>query len=227
MSNRVEERSTDGADNAIVYVVDDDESVRESLRDLLRSAGFSVETFANAEDFLAFDKPDAVACVVLDVRLKGQSGLYAQERLNENHISLPVIFITAHGDIEMSVKALKRGAADFFTKPFRDQDLLDAVMAALDTDRKRREEVRSRDDLMRCYDSLTQRERNVTDLIVRGYRNKDIATQMSLSEATVKTHRNQAMKKMGSTSLAEFVLKVQAIDVDSKDIGPRALKLLR
>ncbi|GAB7523233.1 response regulator transcription factor [Paraburkholderia sp. 2C] len=217
----------DQADSAIVYVVDDEEPIRESLRDLLRSAGFTVETFSNADEFLAFEKPDAVACVVLDVRLKGQSGLCVQECLNANHVRLPVIFMTAHGDIEMSVKALKRGAVDFFTKPFREQDLLDAVAAALDADRKRREETRSRDGLMRCYDSLTPREREVTELIVRGFRNKEIATQMALSEATVKIHRNQAMKKMGSCSLAELVLKMRALEVDPEVAAPGALKPVR
>jgi RNA polymerase sigma factor (sigma-70 family) len=214
----------DIADNAIVYVVDDEDSVRDSLGHLLRSAGYTVETFSSAEDFLAFGKIDAVSCVLMDVRLKGRSGLCAQEALNANRVRMPVIFMTAHGDIEMSVTAMKRGAADFFSKPFRDQDLLDAVVEALDNDRKQREEERSHNGLVRCYESLTPREREVTDLIVKGFRNKEVATQLSLSEATVKIHRNRAMKKMKSGSIAEFVLRVRALDVNSGSDAPGVRK---
>ncbi|GAB2902358.1 response regulator transcription factor [Paraburkholderia jirisanensis] len=201
-------------DSAIIYVVDDDESMREAVRMLLRSVGFAVETFASAEDFLAFEMPDIPACVVMDVRLKGQSGLVVQERLGADRSRLPIIFMTAHGDIAMSVRAMKAGAADFLTKPFRDQDLLDAVADALDTDRKRRAQDRSFDGLRRCYELLTPREREVTVLVVKGLRNKQIAAEMSLSEITVKIHRNQAMKKMESRSLAEFVLKAGVLGID-------------
>lgn len=210
----------DTTGTAIVYVVDDEESVLESLGHLLRSAGYTVETFSSAEDFLAFEKNNTVSCVLMDVRLKGRSGLCAQEVLNANRVRMPVIFMTAHGDIEMSVTAMKRGAADFFSKPFRDQDLLDAVAEALDNDRKQREAERSHNSLVHCYESLTPREREVTDLIVKGFRNKEVATQMNLSEATVKIHRNRAMKKMRSGSIAEFVLRVRALDINSGSDAP-------
>jgi FixJ family two-component response regulator len=214
-------------DSAIVYVVDDDESMREAVRMLLRSVGFAVETFASAEDFLSFELPDLPACVIMDVRLKGQSGLVVQERLSAERSRLPIIFMTAHGDIEMSVRAMKAGAADFLTKPFRDQDLLDAVADALDTDRKRRMQDRSFDGLLRCYESLTPREREVMALVVKGLRNKQIAAEMSLSEITVKIHRNQAMKKMESRSLAEFVLKAGVLGIDSALAAPAQIKPAR
>jgi RNA polymerase sigma factor (sigma-70 family) len=215
MNGSIDKQSPRTAGNAIVYVVDDEDSMRESLGHLLRSAGYTVESFSSAEDFLAFDKIDMAACVLMDVRLRGRSGLCAQEFLNANCVRLPVIFMTAHGDIEMSVTAMKRGAADFFAKPFRDQDLLDAVVEALDNDRKQREEERSHNELVHCYESLTPREREVAELIVKGFRNRDVATQMSLSEATVKIHRNRAMKKMRSGSIPEFVLRVRAVDAHS------------
>jgi FixJ family two-component response regulator len=215
------------AESAIVYVVDDDESMREAVRTLLRSVGFAVETFASAEEFLAFALADIPACVVMDVRLKGQSGLVVQERLSAERSRLPIIFMTAHGDIAMSVRAMKAGAADFLTKPFRDQDLLDAVADALDTDRKRRAQDRSLDGLRRCYELLTPREREVTVLVVKGLRNKQIAAEMNLSEITVKIHRNQAMKKMESRSLAEFVLKAGVLGIDAMPTVPAQLRPVR
>jgi RNA polymerase sigma factor (sigma-70 family) len=197
----------------MIYIVDDDESMRESLRHLLRSAGFPVTVFASAEDFLAAELPDAPACVIMDVRLKGQSGLVLQQRLTASHKHLPVIFMTAHGDIEMSVKAMKRGAFDFFAKPFREQDLLDSVSQALETCSRQQESNRALKRLACCYQSLTPRERDVMALIVGGQRNKDIAEQLGLSEATIKVHRTQAMKKMESASVAEFVLKARQLGI--------------
>jgi len=198
---------TNAADAPMVYVVDDEESMRESLRQLLRSAGFTVTTFECAEDFLATHVPDTPACAIMDVRLKGQSGLVLQQRLSASHRDLPVIFMTAHGDVAMSVKAMKRGAFDFFAKPFREQDLLDSVSEALEKSRKQREKGHALERLARCHQLLTPRERDVMALIVDGQRSRDIAEKLGLSEATVKVHRTQAMKKMESTSIAEFVLK--------------------
>jgi FixJ family two-component response regulator len=147
------------ASNTMVYVVDDDESMRDAVRNLLRSVGLNVETFGSAQEFLAFDMPDVPSCLILDVRLKGQSGLAVQEQISASQLGLPIVFMTAHGDIAMTVKAMKAGAKDFLAKPFRDQDMLDAVTNALASDEERREACRSVADLRRCYDSLTARER--------------------------------------------------------------------
>jgi FixJ family two-component response regulator len=203
------------APNSIVYVVDDDESMREAVSMLLRSVGFKVEVFASANEFLAFDMPDVPSCLILDVRLKGQSGLAVQEQIAAGELRLPIIFMTAHGDIAMSVKAMKAGAMDFLAKPFRDQDMLDAVANALSKDEERRGADRSVADLRRRYDSLTPREREVMAFVASGLMNKQIAAEMSLSEITVKIHRGQAMKKMESRSLADFVLKAEALGVKS------------
>jgi FixJ family two-component response regulator len=227
MNQPIANQPANPAERAIVYVVDDDESMREAVRTLLRSVGFAVETFASAEEFLAFALADIPACVVMDVRLKGQSGLVVQERLSAERSRLPIIFMTAHGDIAMSVRAMKAGAADFLTKPFRDQDLLDAVADALDTDRKRRAQDRSLDGLRRCYELLTPREREVTVLVVKGLRNKQIAAEMNLSEITVKIHRNQAMKKMESRSLAEFVLKAGVLGINAMPTVPAQMRPVR
>jgi FixJ family two-component response regulator len=203
------------ANNSIVYVVDDDESMREAVSMLLRSVGFRVEAFASAHEFLAFQMPDVPSCLVLDVRLKGQSGLAVQEQIAAGELRVPIIFMTAHGDIAMSVKAMKAGAMDFLAKPFRDQDMLDAVANALVKDEERREADHSVADLRRCYESLTPREREVMAFVASGLMNKQIAAEMNLSEITVKIHRGQAMKKMESRSLADFVLKAEALGVKS------------
>jgi FixJ family two-component response regulator len=203
------------ANNSIVYVVDDDESMREAVSMLLRSVGFRVEAFASAHEFLAFRMPDVPSCLVLDVRLKGQSGLAVQEQIAAGELRVPIIFMTAHGDIAMSVKAMKAGAMDFLAKPFRDQDMLDAVANALVKDEERREADHSVADLRRCYESLTPREREVMAFVASGLMNKQIAAEMNLSEITVKIHRGQAMKKMESRSLADFVLKAEALGVKS------------
>ncbi|MFC7628042.1 response regulator transcription factor [Paraburkholderia humisilvae] len=214
-------------DEPIVYVVDDDESMREAVEMLLRSVGFNVKTFASAEDFLALPMMDQPACLVIDVRLKGQSGLVVQERYSAHQVRIPIIFMTGHGDIAMSVRAMKAGAADFLTKPFRDQDMLDAVACALESDRQRRAADHSFDDLRRCYATLTPREREVMQLIVKGLRNKQIAAELRLSEITVKIHRNQAMKKMQSRSLAEFVLKGGALGIEAELAFPLQQKLMQ
>ncbi|MDR5781849.1 response regulator transcription factor [Caballeronia sp. LZ065] len=202
------------ADGAMVYVVDDDESMREALGTLLRSVDLNVTSFASAHEFLAHDMPDVPSCLILDVRLKGQSGLAVQEQMAASQLGLPIVFMTAHGDIAMTVKAMKAGAKDFLAKPFRDQDMLDAVAQALESDAARRTANRSVADLRRAYDLLTPREREVLAFVVSGLMNKQIAAEMNLSEITVKIHRGQAMKKMAARSLADLVLKAEALGVE-------------
>ena len=201
------------ASNTMVYVVDDDESMRDAVRNLLRSVGLNVETFGSAQEFLSFDMPDVPSCLILDVRLKGQSGLAVQEQIAASQLGLPIVFMTAHGDIAMTVKAMKAGAQDFLAKPFRDQDMLDAVANALASDEARRAACRSVADLRSCYASLTAREREVMAFVAAGLMNKQIAGEMNLSEITVKIHRGQAMRKMGARSLADFVLKAEALGI--------------
>ncbi|EIF33936.1 response regulator [Burkholderia sp. Ch1-1] len=208
------------ASHSIVYIIDDDESMREAVSMLLRSVGLRVEAFAAAQEFLAFQKPDVPSCLILDVRLKGQSGLAVQEQIAAGELRVPIIFMTAHGDIAMTVKAMKAGATDFLSKPFRDQDMLDAVATALGKDEERREVDRSVADLRRRYGSLTPREREVMAFVAGGLMNKQIAGEMNLSEITVKIHRGQAMKKMESRSLADFVLKAEALGVKSPKSTP-------
>ncbi|MDE1182139.1 response regulator transcription factor [Paraburkholderia sp.] len=205
-----------GANPSIVYVVDDDPSMREAVGMLLRSVGLRVESFASAQEFLAFSMPDVPACLILDVRLKGQSGFAVQEQIATSKLGLPIIFMTAHGDIAMTVKAMKAGAKDFLAKPFRDQDMLDAVAHALAADEQRRAANRSVAGLRRCYESLTPREREVMSLVASGLMNKQIAAELNLSEITVKIHRAQAMKKMEARSFAEFVLKAEALGVKAE-----------
>jgi len=215
------------ASNSIAYVVDDDESMREAVGRLLRSVGLRVELFASAHEFLAFQMPDVPSCLILDVRLKGQSGLAVQEQIAAGELRVPIIFMTAHGDIAMSVKAMKAGAMDFLAKPFRDQDLLDAVATALGKDEERREADRSVADLRSRYASLTPREREVMAFVASGLMNKQIASEMNLSEITVKIHRGQAMKKMESRSLADFVLKAKALGVKSLEGTPTQPRVRR
>ncbi|MGF6933485.1 FixJ family two-component response regulator [Paraburkholderia sp. UCT70] len=215
-SNSHIEANADAGSNAsaaMVYVVDDDESMRDAVSNLLRSVGLNVETFGSAQEFLAFDMPDVPSCLVLDVRLKGQSGLAVQEQMSASQLGMQIVFMTAHGDIAMTVKAMKAGAKDFLAKPFRDQDMLDAVAHALASDEKRLATSRSVADLRRCYDSLTTRERQVMAFVAAGLMNKQIAGEMNLSEITVKIHRGQAMRKMGARSLADFVLKAEALGI--------------
>lgn len=180
--------------DSIVFVVDDDASMRDALSNLLRSVGIRVETFASTADFLQQPKTEGASCLVLDVRLQGSSGLDFQRQLAGSNVTIPIIFITGHGDIEMSVKAMKAGAVDFLAKPFREQDLLDAVSAALQADVKRRAVERQLADLHARYETLTAREKEVMTFAAKGLMNKQIAGQMNLSEITVKIHRGHAMK---------------------------------
>jgi FixJ family two-component response regulator len=194
-----------------VFVVDDDVSVRDALRNLLRSVNLKVVTFGTAEEFLSGMPSDVPGCLVLDVRMPGLSGLDLQTKLAESGRDLPIIFITAHGDIPMSVRAVKEGAVEFLTKPFRDQDLLDAVHQAIELSTEIRKRRKETDILRKRYDSLTRREQQVMDLVVRGLINKQIAAQLNISEATVKLHRGQMMLKMAAESLADLIRMAQSL----------------
>ena len=191
--------------DAIVFVVDDDEPMRKSLQNLIGSVGLKVEAFASAQEFLRSKLTDVPGCLVLDVRLPGLSGLDLQKRMVEAGIEIPIIFITGHGDIPMTVQAMKAGAVEFLTKPFRDQDLLDAIQQALDRDRAARKQRTQINELHNRLDSLTPREREVMGLVVAGLLNKQIAGELGTSETTIKIHRHQVMEKMGAGSLAELV----------------------
>jgi FixJ family two-component response regulator len=189
----------------IVYVVDDDASIRDALRSLLASMGMRVDVFGSATEFLKSTLPDTPSCLVLDVRLPGVSGLDFQAELAKANIQVPIIFITGHGDIPMTVRAMKAGAVEFLTKPIRDQDLLDAVQLALDRDRARREAEKTVSAVRERYESLTPREQEVIALVTTGLMNKQIAAEMDVSEITAKVHRGNVMRKMGAKSLAELV----------------------
>jgi FixJ family two-component response regulator len=190
---------------ALVCVVDDDASLRESLQDLLGSVGLRVAAFASAQEFLRSTRPEVPSCLVLDVRLPGVSGLELQQRLAASDMAMPIIFITGHGDIPMSVQAMKAGAVEFLPKPFREQDLLDAVHQALARDRHARVQQAERAALRRRFDALTPRQRDVMAHMVAGLLTKQIAGALGTSEATVKTHRKQVMAKMGAESIADLI----------------------
>jgi FixJ family two-component response regulator len=192
-------------ERAVVFVVDDDPSMRRALEALLRSVGLDVSLFSSAQEFMQAKRLDAPGCLVLDVRLPGMSGLAFQEELAKTGVAIPVIFISGHGDVPMTVRAMKAGAAEFLTKPFDDQVLLDAIHAAIERDRARRRDATSLAALEARYDELTQRERQVMKLVVAGRVNKQIAAELELSLVTVKVHRGQVMRKMLAKSVAELV----------------------
>jgi len=196
-----------------VFVIDDDASIRESLKSLIRSVGLHAELFGSVQEFLEHKPADVPSCLVLDVRLPGISGLNFQNQLAQSNIPIPLIFITGHGDIPMSVRAMKAGAVEFLTKPFRDQDLLDAIEVALQKDRLRRQQEAEKSDLKLKYESLTPREREVFPLVISGRLNKQIAAELETSETTVKVHRSQLMKKMGADSLADLVRMAEKLGI--------------
>jgi FixJ family two-component response regulator len=198
---------------AVVFVIDDDPSMRGALEDLVGSVGLQVRVFASPQDFLQSKLPEAPGCLVLDVRLPGMSGLAFQQELARLGVALPVIFITGHGDIPMSVRAMKAGAVEFLTKPFHDQELLDAVHVAIERDRERRREAVLVAELQERYVTLTERERQIMALVVVGRANKQIAAELNLSEMTVKVHRGQVMRKMHAGSLPELVRMADRLGV--------------
>ena len=195
----------------LVFVVDDDPSVRRAIKRLVGSVGLQVELLESARDFLQAKRPDVPSCLVLDIRLRTTSGLDLQRELTKANIPVPVIFITAHGDIPMTVRAMKAGAVEFLTKPFRDQDLLDAIQIALKKDRARREREAEIAGVRERFESLTAREREVVALVVSGMLNKQIAAELGTAENTVKVHRSRAMEKMQAQSLAELVKMVERL----------------
>jgi len=199
--------------DAIVFVVDDDPSIREAIKSLVSLEGPRVETFGSAQEFLRAERPDLPGCVVLDVELPGLSGLDLQRELAAHGIKLPIIFITGYGDIPMSVRAMKAGATEFLTKPFRDQDLLDAIQQALQHDRTARDQSKENAELRKRFDALTSREREVMSLVVAGWLNKQIGFELKISEITVKIHRGRVMNKMGAQSLAELVRMTERLEI--------------
>lgn len=201
-------------DPRVAYIVDDDELVCDALGSLLRSIGLEVRAFESTEEFLAAASADGPSCLVLDVRLRGQSGLALQQSLLRlARPPIPIVFMTGHGDIAMTVKAMKAGAVDFLSKPFRDQDMIDAVTAALDRDAKRLEEARRLMAVRNGWNALTPREREVIQHVAAGLMNKQIAAEMGIAEITAKIHRGQAMRKMNSRSVAELVRKMESLGV--------------
>ena len=193
------------AEEATVYLVDDDAGVRRAAKELIESVGVRTQTFGSAREFLETQRPDAPGCLVLDVRLRGDSGLDLQRELAKTNNPLPIIFITGHGDIPMTVQAMKAGAVEFLSKPFRDQQLLDAITQAIERDRLARKERREVAELRLRHESLTPREREVMTFVVKGLLNKQVGAELGMSETTVKLHRGQVMQKMRADSLADLV----------------------
>ena len=202
-----------------VYIVDDDAPLRAAISSLLRSVGLRVFDFGSVPQFLGHQREEAASCLLLDVRLQGISGLEFQAELNRDGVSLPVVFMTGHGDIPMSVRAMKAGALDFLAKPFRDQDLIDAVNAALEVDRGRRQQNQAQHAMQACYQSLTPREREIMALAASGLMNKQIAGQVGTSEITVKIHRGNAMRKMQARTFADLVRMAEALGIDTARKG--------
>lgn len=205
------------SDEAMVLIVDDDATLRSALGSLFRSVGMNVALFASSAELLEFGLPNAPCCLVLDVRLRGPSGLDLQARLKQMGIPIPIIFLTGYGDIAMTVAAMKAGAEDFMAKPFRDQDLLDAVAAALDKDRLRRQRLRKIEEIRANHLTLTPREAEVMEMAVSGLLNKQIAAEIGISEVTVKIHRGQAMRKMKARTFADLVLMAQQLGICKAD----------
>jgi FixJ family two-component response regulator len=197
----------------VVYVIDDDKSVRDALSRLLRSVGLQARAFTSASEFLESDLPDVPSCMVLDVRLQGASGLDFQTELAKADVHIPIIFLTGHGDIPMTVRAMKAGAVEFLTKPFRDQDMLDAIQLGLARDRSRRAEEDAISQLKSSFELLTAREQEIMGLVTGGLMNKQIAGDVGISEVTVKMHRGNLMRKMGAKSLAELVRMAEALGI--------------
>jgi len=206
MSDRTNEQ-------AVVFVIDDDEDLRDGLSNLMRSVGLQVRAFASAMDFLKSSLPDTPSCLVLDVRLPGVSGLDFQSELIRKNIGMPIVFMSAHGDIPMTVRAMKAGAVEFLPKPFHDQSMLDAVHSALEKDRQRRKGIGDTSQLRSSFDSLTPREQQILAYVASGLMNKQIAAETELSEITVKVHRASVMRKMGAKSLADLVRMADALGV--------------
>jgi len=200
-------------EQSTVLVVDDDASVREALSDLFQSVGLMVEVYASAQEFLKNERPEGPGCLVLDVRLPGKSGLDFQQELSAANINLPIVFLTGHGDIPMSVRAMKAGAVEFLTKPFREQDLLDAVQTAIERDRVNREDQKLVTMLRQRFASLTPREQSILALVVAGRRNKQIAFEIGTSEVTVKVHRTNLMRKLQASSLADLIMMATKLGI--------------
>jgi len=196
-----------------VFIVEDDPSMRAALKNLLKSVGLEAQLFASAQEFLADKRPDVPSCLILDVRLPGLSGLELQKELAASNIHIPIIFITAHGDIPMSVRAMKAGAMEFLTKPFRDQDLLDAIQLSLSQDRVRRQTAAELGELEKRLESLTSREREVFPLIISGRSNKEVAVEIGTSEITVKVHRGNLMRKMQAGSFADLLRMATSLKI--------------
>jgi len=204
------EHATKGA---VVFVIDDDASIRSALKELFETVGLKTELYASGTAFLENRIPDTLSCMVLDVRLPGTSGIQFQKELEEADVEVPIVFVTAHGDIAMAVRAMKAGAVDFLTKPFSNQDMLDAVFAALQHDRVRREKQKSHSTLREYFETLSSREREVLAAVSAGYMNKQIAAELGLSEVTVKVHRANAMRKMHARSLADLVRMTELLGI--------------
>lgn len=198
----------------VVFVIDDDESMRAAIARLLAAVGLSTQTFSSGMEFLEAHQPNVAGCVVLDVRLPQISGLDLQREMVERGIHYPVIFVTGHGDIQMSVQAMKAGAVEFLTKPFRDQDLLDAISAAIQRDRAARTKRADTAELRKCYDDLTPREKEVVSMVISGLLNKQIAVELGASEKTIKIHRGRAMQKMRADSLADLVRMAERLHIE-------------